>query len=412
MARGSGVLRRGTEARRGCPICSFCETRELHRQRFVQPAAQNLMDEYRVVVCVGCGLAYADGVPPQEVLDRYYRERSKYDGTGSSAGPAPHDEERLAHVARSVATLLPNRGQRVLDVGSATGRFLWMLKSNRYEHLLGLDPSPECRRTAAEAHGIEVVNLTLDDLAARGDRFDLVMLLSVLEHVRDLGELIARLKHLLEPTGVLYVQVPDAAAFHLWPGAPFQEFSTEHINFFSRTSLRNLMALIGLREEFCEHYEVAGAQGPSTPVLDGLFRHGYQAQVEGLERDEESEPALREYIRRSYEVDRRLQSVLAKVAEAGRPVLVWGAGTHTQRLLAEGRLSGVTIVAFVDSNPHLQGSTVAGRPIIPPVEVCNYGEPVLISSMISQRDIELQIRETLRLPNEIITMYEPSATGA
>jgi len=393
---------------RGCPICSAVGTRELHRQRFTQPGAQRLADSYRVVVCARCGLAYADGVPSQEALDRHYRELSKYEGSGTAEATAPHDEERLTRVAEAIARLLPDRGQEILEVGCATGRFLWMLRSAGYERLRGLDPSPACRRSAAEVYGVEAVDGTAGDLAARGDRYDLVIALAVLEHVRDVGEFVRQLGDLLKPGGFLYVQVPDAAAFHLWPGAPFQEFSTEHINFFSRVSLRNLMARGGLHEAHCARYEVPGPQGTAMAVLDALFRPGEPVDAAGLERDEDSEPALREYVRRCGEVDRRLQAALAALAGQGRPVLVWGAGTHTQRLLAEGRLAGVQIVAFVDANPHLRGNTLAGRPIIPPGEVRAHSEPIVISSLIWQDDIERQIREAMRLPNEIVTLYGDS----
>ncbi len=70
-------------------------------------------------------------------------------------------------------------------------------------------------------------------------------MVGVLEHLRDLD---ARSRTaVLLPGGLLYVEVPDVTAFADWPNAPYQDFSTEHINFFSPISLDNLMRRTALR---------------------------------------------------------------------------------------------------------------------------------------------------------------------
>ncbi len=46
--------------------------------------------------------------------------------------------------------------------------------------------------------------------------------------------------------------MPDATAFADWPNAPYQDFSTEHINFFSPISLDNLMRRHGFGKVFLE----------------------------------------------------------------------------------------------------------------------------------------------------------------
>jgi FlaA1/EpsC-like NDP-sugar epimerase len=88
-------------------------------------------------------------------------------------------------------------------------------------------------------------------------------------------------------------------------------------------------------------------------------------------------------------------------------VIVWGVGTHTQRLLATGALNPASIVAFVDSNPKYQNRRLQGIPVVRPEAVKNCPEPILISSYAFQREIEEQIR-SMKLPNRLILLYTDS----
>jgi SAM-dependent methyltransferase len=403
MGHRMGIERWGYRA---CPVCDQSDRDALFHQHFLEPEGQELLSDCLVCVCRNCGMAYADGIPPQSVFDLYYQERSKYEFPEREGEVPPHFADRFNLVAEAIKENLPDRRQRILEVGASTGAMLSALKDRGYESLLGLDPSPACK-TIAERHEVRVDNVSLADLAGRGESFDLVLLLAVLEHVRDVKPLVDALAQVMAPGASLFIQVPDAAAFHRWPDAPYQHFSTEHINFFARRSLGNLVKLSGFEEEESWEYEVSGGPGCTFSVLDMLFRFtGRPFFVTDLVPDEITGPALRKYIVMSEETDASLDRVLKALARSGREIIVWGVGTHTQRLLAEGRMEGMNIVAYVDSNTHLQGTRLGGKPILAPAELKGRNEPILISSRVCQEDIRSQILDTLGLPNEIITLYE------
>jgi len=122
-------------------------------------------------------------------------------------------------------------------------------------------------------------------------------------------------------------------------------------------------------------------------------------------RDNETEPALRQYISQCNRVDEQIHQVIDRLASHGESVIVWGTGAHTLRLLATSRLSEVKIGAFVDSNPRYQGKRLLGVSIISPTELKGRSEPILISSRVFQRDIERQIRGDLNCSNELILLY-------
>ncbi|HRH71536.1 MAG TPA: hypothetical protein PLM62_00485, partial [Zoogloea sp.] len=50
------------------------------------------------------------------------------------------------------------------------------------------------------------------------------------------------------------------------------------------------------------------------------------------------------------------------------PVLVWGAGSWTQRLLGAGTIPLAQVRAFLDSAPNKQGQLLAGKPIVAPAD--------------------------------------------
>lgn len=390
---------------RGCPICRSEARDVLFTQAFSPVDQATPVHGYDVVVCRHCGCGYADGLPDQREFDRYYREMSKYEYHQRAGAESPYDQKRLALIADTVAPHLPNRDARILDVGCATGRLLANLRTHGFPHVVGLDPSPACAEAAARLYGIDVRTMTLAQLAAAGEAFDVVLMIGVLEHLRELHAAFDHLSAILATGGLLYVEVPDATTFADWPNAPYQDFSTEHINFFSPISLDNLMQSRGFRKAVVEQNHREQAYRTVMSNISALYRRDVGGHAVQPVRDDTTAEGLRRYIAQSRRDDERLQSTIAALAEDGRPVLVWGVGTHTTRLLATSRMAEMNIVAFIESNARYHGRTLHGRPILAPEALGGRTDPVLISSRVFQQEIADQIRHDLKCPNEIIRLY-------
>ena len=391
--------------KRPCPVCdSFC-SRLLSRQAFEQLSAVHLLDGYDLVICDDCGAAFADQIPAQPVFDAYYHALSKYDLEYRGGKGSDYDDQRFREIAATVSQRVPRKQARILEIGCATGRLLALLKELGYENVQGVDPSPGCARAAAELYGVGVRTGSLFDIPDPEVPFDVVILVGVMEHIRDLDAAVTRLRQLLSSRGLLYVAVPDAANFARQKAAPFQEFSPEHINFFSSTSLANLLQRRGFLRIGEGSFFLEQSRGTFCSSIYGVFeKTGEPPQP--VVPDEESERGLTEYLRESEAAEAAVGVQLARLASSGRPILVWGTGAHTQRLLAEGGLAAVNITAFVDSNPKYSGRRLHGIPILPPAALARTTEPILISSYAAQHDIARQIREDLKLGNDLILLYE------
>ncbi len=392
--------------RRGCQICGSTESRLLFRQDFASISGGSFLDGYDVVVCARCGFGYADDLPDQSVFDRHYREMSKYEYEDQGGKEPAHDLGRFKRLAAIVRETCPARDARVLDIGCATGQLLALLKQDGYGCVLGLDPSPTCAAIARRLYDIDVVTGTIDENGLAAESFDFLILSGVLEHIRDLSPVLRRLRGLLAAEGQMLICVPDAARFAEEEDAPFQQFSTEHVNFFSSQSLTGLMSANGFAPVLCQHNEFTEGRGYTQvgPVVDAVFRKAGGAAA-APPRDVVTEPALTEYIRKSQAVDDGIRRTIDEILAAGKPILVWGTGTHTLRLLATSRLREAAITAFIDSNPRYHDKDLNGIPIIGPANLPGRTEPILISSRVFQQDIQRQIREVLRLRNPIHLLY-------
>jgi SAM-dependent methyltransferase len=391
---------------RGCPVCGAVERHALFRQDFAAVESATPVTGYDVVVCDRCGCGYADGIPDQRTFDAYYREMSKYEYHQRDGAESEYDARRLAIIADIIAPLVPRRDARILDVGCATGRLLANLRDLGFPNVEGADPSPACAAAAKRLYSIPVQTRTLAELGAAAARYDVVILVGVLEHLCDLGEAFVHLRTILNPGGFLYVEVPDATAFADWSNAPYQDFSTEHINFFAPGSLDNLMLVHGFKRVYSEQNHREQSWKTVMSNVSAAYRKEAHAPAGAPTVDTATAAGLERYIALCRIEDERLRTRIDALAASRRPIIVWGVGTHTTRLMATSRLAEANIVAFIESNARYHGKTLQGRQILAPEALVGRPEPVLVSSRVFQHEIAAQIRDALGCPNELILLYD------
>ncbi len=400
----SGTADFAMQRTRPCPVCGALGRKRLFQQRFEQLSEVTFLTGYDVVTCDTCGAGFADGIPAQDVFDEYYRDLSKYEYQYRGGRESESDEGRFRDIASSLVGAIPAREARILELGCATGGLLARLRELGFPHIQGLDPSPGCAKAAWELYRIPVFASSLFNVPAEPGSYDFIILVGVLEHVEHLQVAIQKVRELLSDGGRVYAEVPDGSRLAGRPDAPFQEFSTEHINFFSTTSLTNLFELNGFRMVDTGKPVRQQNENTTCPAAYGIYErvNGYRGV---LKRDEESERGLARYIEESQAADSRIRNIIDEKAK-GKEILVWGTGSHTQRLIATGAFEDVIIRAFIDSNPKYQGHSLHGVHIIKPTDIAGRTEPILISSRGFQREIYDQIRDDLALKNDVILLYE------
>jgi SAM-dependent methyltransferase len=253
----------GFVLRRACISCDSPNLEELSSGRFDEGSLARFIDEdpwgehpapflrgerWSYVACRTCGLAFH-----RRILDPVWNERRFSRWMSREAieheRRGPRDRFRrgtamVEHVHQLELLTRPLRGDaapRVLDFGCGSGGFLSLCATHGFE-AWGVD------RSAARREGgvFDRVVAALDDVQPHGP-FHAVTLFEVLEHLDQPRELLARLRELLVPGGVLVLETPDCTGVR---GIVTREdyariHPLEHINGFTPETLTAFAERVG-----------------------------------------------------------------------------------------------------------------------------------------------------------------------
>jgi hypothetical protein len=333
---------------RTCPLCSSSQQTVLYHQKF---ATFTVIPEYDVVACSDCGMTFASPVPGELELELYYRKMSKYTDHHSQ------DEARLRSYVTRFEGMVP-KDAAILDLGCGDGRLCQLMREAGWQNVTGAT-----------------------DIDATGVGWDFIILAHVLEHVRDVRPFLRKLYDKLTVDGKLFIEVPDPTVLN---DAPFQQFSTEHINYFSIETLVLMAESAGFFVERSICHEDA---------LEITVHRGIKFSTE-------SAVGLQEYITASSAKEIGIANTLMELPDK---YAVWGTGTLALRLLTTGLMEPEEIVGFVDSNPNYQGKVIEGVEVMTPEWLRGISEPILVASVGRRDEIVVQIKE-MGLPNEVITL--------
>tara|TARA_R110000796_G_scaffold77799_3_gene173811 strand:+ start:5498 stop:6328 length:831 start_codon:yes stop_codon:yes gene_type:complete len=135
--------------------------------------------------------------------------------------------------------------KRLLDVGAGTGDFLTEAKKYGWE-VAGVEPNELARLKSSEKGVALLQNL---DAIPTGDKYEVITLWHVLEHLPDLESQIAKLVGLLTDNGTLVVAVPNFKSFD---AKYYKEFWAafdvpRHLWHFSKRSVQSIFAKHGMK---------------------------------------------------------------------------------------------------------------------------------------------------------------------
>ncbi len=216
------------------------------------PRLKHHMAEAEIFRCGRCGLEFwnpAPGFRAEEVYDAaYFSDASAGHGYDDYADLESvlrlNFARRLAGIPRS-----PHAG-RLLDIGAAFGFAVAEARCAGWD-ATGIEISvAAARRAGTAAPGrVLVANALHTPFAAAA--FDVVTLWDVLEHLSDPHAAIAEVARLLRPGGRLALTTGDVGSLAArLSGARWHLYTLpEHLFFFSRRSLRELLGAHGLRVE-------------------------------------------------------------------------------------------------------------------------------------------------------------------
>jgi 2-polyprenyl-3-methyl-5-hydroxy-6-metoxy-1,4-benzoquinol methylase len=223
-----------------CPVCKATEFRKFLtcRDHFLSS------EDFTIVQCVACEFKFVNPRPEDSLLSKYYKSEDYISHSNTKKGLV----NRIYHYVRArnhhskykhIRAFKPLGN--ILDIGCATGEFLDYFRKNGWE-VSGIEPDENARNYAINTYGLAVY--PENELASLPDqKYDVITLWHVLEHVPMLAERIKELYRLLEQDGLLVIAVPNSDSYdatdygEFWAGYDVPR----HLYHFNRKTLLQLM---------------------------------------------------------------------------------------------------------------------------------------------------------------------------
>jgi 2-polyprenyl-3-methyl-5-hydroxy-6-metoxy-1,4-benzoquinol methylase len=209
-----------SETVNSCPLCGG-QSRLFNRQKF---RGRDVINR----VCQHCGLVYqSPRMSEAEAAEFYQAEyRRLYQGDENPVAKDFTTQTARAESLLGFVRLHINAVSRHLDIGCSTGLILQHFNQQYGCQLVGIEPA-EAYRNYASQQGLKVYT-ALDELENAGEeRFDLISMSHVLEHLPDpVGYLTHLREALLDSHGRLLLEVPNLYAHDSFEVAHLVSFSS------------------------------------------------------------------------------------------------------------------------------------------------------------------------------------------
>jgi 2-polyprenyl-3-methyl-5-hydroxy-6-metoxy-1,4-benzoquinol methylase len=183
-----------------CPIC--------HSEAISENISQveNIWPTPREVnFCTNCHAYYLATMPTESELVSYYKNDYYQLPYFLDQIKGIFRRSRSVSQAHYIQNAIHLRGGSVLEVGACDGM---LLKQFAVENrVVGIELSDKYRELAKSKYNIDLLDVSFVDYKGK---FNLVIMSHVLEHFPDIGGTVKKVKDLLKPGGLFFVEVPNS----------------------------------------------------------------------------------------------------------------------------------------------------------------------------------------------------------
>lgn len=225
--------------------CPACHGTKIHEVLICKDYTVS-KEDFSVWHCDTCSLRFTQDVATEEKIGPYYQSEEYISHSNTSKGliNRVYQWVRNYTIKKKVSLIQKQSGKStgsILDVGCGTGEFLAGMKSAGWA-VQGLEPDEGARTQASSITGTSVGEP--DDLFSLSQKYDVITMWHVLEHVHRLHEYLDRFQELLAEGGVILIAVPNYTSTD---ATHYQEHWAaydvpRHLYHFSPKSIDHLMA--------------------------------------------------------------------------------------------------------------------------------------------------------------------------
>ena len=233
-----------------CPACNSLSLKPVVEAKDHSVSGKS----FSIWECADCSLRFTQDVPYRNSIGQYYKSENYISHTNTSEGFINRmyqavRKKTLRQKRTLICKISGKKAGTLLDVGSGTGAFVNEMLQNKWD-VTGLEPDEDARRVAKENFQCELKSI--DELFGLPEnKFDVITLWHVLEHVHDLQNYLLQFKKLLKQDGKLVIAVPNYTSFD---ASVYKEFWAaydvpRHLYHFSPNSMKLLIAKNGMKIE-------------------------------------------------------------------------------------------------------------------------------------------------------------------
>ena len=354
---------------RNCPLCESDDSKSILRfdnfQFLTDCKEHSKIADIDIHICNQCETIYNNPVYTDVGFNNLFSEMAH--SYGMTQGRPSEQIDYFNNIG-----VLEN-AKSVLDLGCYRGELLSHFPNHLEKDGVDIDqPSIEFARL-----NFPEANFYCQDLEKfnTGKKYDLIIMLHVLEHLKNPLEVIKNIHNAAHQNSYLIIEVPilengftnDVNGF----------FSAQHLTHFSRASLKNFFKKGGWEIiRLDEQTQYNGARVVATPTKK---TEQFLPKING------DTAMLYSYLQHWFKVLQAIEEKLNKFSYSDK-YIVWGAGLHTEFLFNKTsffRKNKSSEFLFFDSDPAKIGKTYRGVPIVAPffdIENISINTPIIISS--------------------------------
>ncbi|WP_181849998.1 methyltransferase domain-containing protein [Thalassospira xiamenensis] len=223
-----------------CPACAENNFDQLYEKNGVPH-----------VSCRTCGTQYANPRPTERVLIDFYKRSSNYEYWAEKIYSASEEVRRQKLFVPRVQYILEcvNRSglksPTLLEIGAGYGIFCQEAsKTGEFSAVMGVEPTPSLAKVCRDK-GLNVFESSYEDLDPNL-RADIIVCYEVIEHLQAPDKFLDFCFRTLNKNGLLVLTCPCISGFETKVQGRFSgTIDHQHVNLFSKTSLKLLAARIG-----------------------------------------------------------------------------------------------------------------------------------------------------------------------
>ena len=393
-----------------CRICNNPHTKKILSIPYASPIGYDCSDYIQEIYCCeNCGYVGTANPINVSLSENNYKNLAKYEGSVCADKEIENFSERKSYVSiagfqHSFLSSYLTEINSILDIGASTGYALSLYQADKK---LGIDPSPRNSVIGRKHYKVEMYTGLFEQWheSFPDEKYDLVFMSHVLEHLNDPKGCIELLDS--HVSRYVFIEVPTLDL--RYRNRPYGLFSEEHISYFSVSSLIALMKGYELVSS-CINLNPSIDEAVGYPSILTLWKKSTVPAGTDTSKNltclYSSCEIITRYVQDSAEGAKLIKEKILSLSDKGT-VSIWGAGSHTFKLLADDEIySRINWNNIYDNNPQKWGHKIRD------IGVCKFehgknstDEFILVSSNTAQEEIVSGLRRLGFDDKYIITLY-------